>query len=75
METITLQGPVVILPTEAYQTLLNRLTHLENMVNQMTQLMEDSQDIKIMREAEAEYHTGDAVDFATLLTEIQAENE
>ncbi|MFQ5399720.1 MAG: hypothetical protein ACE5E7_08995 [Anaerolineae bacterium] len=75
METVTLKGPIVILPAGEYQTLLNRLTQLENTVNQLTQLIQDMEDVKVMREAEAEYRSGDAVNFADLLAEVQAETE
>lgn len=75
METVTLQGPVIVLPAEEYQTLLSRLTQLEKMVNQLTRLIEDLEDVKVMREAEAEYRTGDAADFADLLAEVQEETE
>jgi hypothetical protein len=37
MDTITLQGPVIIVAKEEYQSLLDRLMHLENKVNQLTQ--------------------------------------
>ena len=72
METVTLQGPVVILTAEEYQQLLDRLTRLENIVKQLTRLLEDLEDVKVMREAEAEYRAGDAIDFASLLAEVQA---
>ena len=73
METVTLQGSIVILPAEEYQQLLARLTHLENVVGRLIQLLEDAEDLKVMREAEAEYFAGDSVDFATLLAEVQAD--
>ena len=75
METVTLHGPVVVLSAEEYQNLLNRLARLESIVNRLTQLMEDIEDIKVMREAEAEYLAGDAVDFADLLSEAQEEHD
>lgn len=75
METVTLHGPVVVLSAEEYQNLLNRLARLESIVNRLTQLMEDVEDIKVMREAEAEYLAGDAVDFADLLSQVQEERD
>lgn len=75
METVTLQGPVVILPAEQYQVLLGRLTKLETMVIQLSQMMEDLEDVKVMREAEAEYRAGDTMSFADLLIEAQTETE
>jgi PHD/YefM family antitoxin component YafN of YafNO toxin-antitoxin module len=75
METVTLHGPVVVLSAEEYQNLLNRLARLESIVNRLTQLMEDIEDIKVMREAEAEYLAGDVVDFADLLSEVQEERD
>lgn len=73
MESVTIQGPIVILPAEEYKDILNRLTQLENMVIQLTQLMEDLEDVKVMRETEAEYLAGDTASFAELLTEVQSE--
>lgn len=75
METVTLHGRVVVLSAEEYQNLLNRLARLESIVNRLTQLMEDVEDIKVMREAEAEYLAGDAVDFADLLSQVQEERD
>lgn len=75
METVTLHGPVVVLSAEEYQNLLNRLARLESIVNRLTQLMEDTEDIKVMREAEAEYLAGDVIDFADLLSEVQEEHD
>lgn len=75
METVTLHGPVVVLSAEEYQNLLNRLARLESIVNRLTQLMEDVEDIKVMHEAEVEYLAGDAVDFADLLSEVQEEHD
>ncbi|MFQ5420978.1 MAG: hypothetical protein ACE5EY_11530 [Anaerolineae bacterium] len=72
MNTVTLQGPVVVLPAEEYQALLGRLTQLENMVNHLTQMMEDLEDVMVMREAETEYRSGDAAGFADSLVETQA---
>jgi hypothetical protein len=73
MDTITLQGPVIIVAKEEYQSLLDRLMHLENKVNQLTQYIENLEDIKIMHEAEAEYFAGDTANFADLLIEAQTE--
>jgi hypothetical protein len=73
METVTLQGPIVILPAEEYQQLHDRLTHLETTVIRLTQRFEDLEDITLMREAEAEYFAGDTMDFASLLAEVQTE--
>lgn len=75
METVTLHGPVVVLSAEEYQNLLNRLAKLENTVKRLAQVMEDLEDIKAMREAEAEYLAGDVVDFADLLSEVQEERD
>ena len=75
METVTLHGPVVVLSAEEYQNLLNRLAKLESTVKRLAQVMEALEDIKAMREAEAEYLTGDVVDFADLLSEVQEERD
>jgi hypothetical protein len=55
--------------------LINRITQLESVVNRLTKLLEDLEDLKVMYEAEAEYRAGDAVSFADLMTEVQAETE
>ena len=75
METVTLQGPVIVLPADEYKAILNRLTQLEQRVNQLTQSVEDFDDIKAMHEAETEYRTGDAITFDDLLAEMQTERE
>ncbi len=72
MTTVTLEGPVVVLPEEEYQHLLSRLDRLEGLVAQWG---EDREDLRVMREAEVEYRTGDAASFADLLVEVQAERK
>jgi hypothetical protein len=74
METVTLQGPVVVLPEAEYRTLLNRLTRLETMVVRLAQVIEDFEDVQIMRESEEAYRVGDSIAFADLLAEVQADN-
>ncbi len=73
METVTLQGPVVILPADDYRNLLDRISRLEKVVGQLVRLLEDADDIRAMREAEVEYQTGDRISFDELLAEIEAE--
>lgn len=70
MNTVTLQGPVVVLPEKDYEQLLVRLTLLEQLVAEWA---ENREDIGMMREAEVEYRTGDSASFADLLAEIRAE--
>lgn len=70
MTTVTIEGPVVMLPEEEYQHLVSRLARLEGLV---AQWMEDREDLRVMREAEIDYRTGDAASFAELLAEVQAE--
>ncbi len=70
MTTVTIEGPVVMLPEEEYQHLVSRLARLEGLV---AQWLEDREDLRVMREAEIDYRTGDAASFAELLTEVQAE--
>ncbi len=69
METVTLQGPVVVIPAQEYETIMNRLSQLEQSVQALTQLLENRDDIKAMRETEAAYFTGDAVSFTDVLAE------
>jgi hypothetical protein len=73
MDTVTLQGPVVVLPADDYAKLLDRVTRLEKMVAHLARLLEDADDVRAMREAEVEYRTSDAAAFDDLLTEIDAE--
>ncbi len=75
METVTLQGPVVVIPAKEYETIMNRLSQLEKSVQVLTQLLENKDDITTMRETEAAYFAGDAVSFADVLAEVQAEDE
>ncbi len=70
MTTVTIEGPVVMLPEEEYQHLVSRLARLEGLV---AQWLEDREDLRVMREAEIDYRTGDAASFAELLAEVQAE--
>lgn len=70
MNTVTLQGPVVVLPEKDYEQLLVRLTLLEQLVAEWA---ENREDIGMMREADVEYRTGDSASFADLLAEIRAE--
>jgi len=73
METVTLQGPVVVLPSEVYQNLVSRIAQLESAVAQLARLLEDLSDIRAMREAEAEYQAGDGAGFEDLLAEIEVD--
>lgn len=73
MDAMTLEGPVVIIPQATYSQLVNRISQLESTVAQLTQFLERLDDVKVMREAEAEYWAGDRVDFADLLAEVQSE--
>ena len=73
MDAVTLQGPVVVLPADDYAKLLDRVTRLEKMVARLARVLEDADDIRTLREAEAEYRTGDAAAFDDLLAEIDAE--
>ena len=73
MDAVTLQGPVVVLPADDYAKLLDRVTRLEKMVARLARVLEDADDIRALREAEAEYRTGDAAAFDDLLAEIDAE--
>ena len=70
MDSITLQGPAVVLPADAYHDLLNRLDMLEKRFDLLATRLEDSEDLRIMREAEIEYQSGDAVSFADLVAAV-----
>jgi hypothetical protein len=73
MDTVTLQGPVVVLPEHDYQNLLDRIGRLEKTITQLVHLLEDRDDIRVMREAEVEYQAGDRSTFDELLAEVEAE--
>jgi len=73
MDTVTLEGPVVILPADDYRNLLDRITRLEKVVSRLVRLLEDVDDVRAMREAEVEYQAGDRISFDELLAEIEAE--
>lgn len=73
MDTVTLQGPVVILSAEDYAKLIDRVARLEKAVARLARLLEDADDRRAMREAEAEYHAGDTIAFDDLLAEIDTE--
>ena len=73
MEQVTLQGPVVVLPEQDYRELLARIVRLEKVVAGLPRLLEDRDDIRVMREAEVEYQAGDQIAFDDLLAEVVAE--
>ena len=73
MDTVMLQGPVVVLSAEDYAKLLDRVARLEKAVTRLAGLLEDASDLRAMREAEVEYQTGDTAAFDDLLAEIDAE--
>jgi hypothetical protein len=73
MDTVMLQGPVVVLSAEDYTKLLDRIARLEKVVIRLARLLEDASDVRAMREAEVEYQTGDTAAFDDLLAEIDAE--
>jgi hypothetical protein len=73
MEQVTLQGPVVVLPEQDYRELLERIIRLEKIVAGFSRLLEDRDDIRVMREAEVEYQAGDQIAFDDLMAEVDAE--
>ena len=73
--TVIHHDPVVTLPADSYQKLVERVDRLEQLLYQLVQLAEDKDDVRVMREAEVEYRLGDSVPFDELLAEIQAESE
>jgi hypothetical protein len=70
MEQVTLQGPVVVLPEQDYRELLTRIVRLEKNVAGLSRLLEDRDDIRVMREAEVEYQAGDQIAFDDLLADF-----
>jgi hypothetical protein len=73
MESVTLQGSVVVLSEKEYQNFIDRISRLEKMVDYLVTVIEDREDIQYMREAEADYRAGDSIPFADLLAEVKAE--
>ncbi|HEY4723470.1 MAG TPA: hypothetical protein VII92_16565 [Anaerolineae bacterium] len=73
MEQVTIQGPVVILPEQDYRELLDRIVRLEKIVAGLSRLLEDRDDLRVMREAEVEYQAGDQIAFDDLMAEVVAE--
>jgi hypothetical protein len=73
MESVTLQGSVVVLSEKEYQNFTDRISRLEKMVEYLVTVIEDREDIQYMRQAEADYRTGDSIPFADLLAEVKAE--
>ena len=73
MDTVMLQGPVVVLSAEDYAKLLDRVARLEKTVTRLARLLADASDVRAMREAEVEYQTGDTAAFDDLLAEIDAD--
>jgi hypothetical protein len=64
---------VVVLSEKEYQNFTDRISRLEKMVEYLVTVIEDREDIQYMREAEADYRTGDSIPFADLLAEVKAE--
>lgn len=75
MEPVTIQGPVVILPANEYQTIVSRLNQLDHEIRHLVQRMEDLEDIEAIREVEAAHRAGAGVAFSALLAEIQTETD
>jgi hypothetical protein len=75
MENVTLQQDAVVLSEKEYQKIIERINRLEKMVESLVTLIEDREDLQIMRETEAVYRTGDTVAFADLLAEVRNETE
>ena len=73
METVTLQGPVVVLQAGDYHNMVDRISQLENIIGKFAQLFENLEDVQMMRQAEVEYQAGDRIAFDELLTEIETE--
>ena len=60
---------------ESYQQLVERVDRLEKLIQKLIQIAEDRDDVQVMREAEVEYRSGDAVAFDDLVAEILTEEE
>jgi len=72
METITVQGPVVLLPAGDYHALLNRISGLENVIQKLAQQLQDMEDIYLMQEAERDDERGAGRPFEEFVAELEA---
>ena len=75
METKVVNDSSTTVSLELYQRLAERVDRLEQLIQKLIQMAEDKEDIRVMREAEIEYRTGDAVAFDELIAEILSEKE
>ena len=71
MEMITIQGPVVLLPAEDYQTLFNRIVGLEDMVRKLAQQLQDLEDVRVMQAAERDDEHGEGRPFEDFVAELE----
>ncbi len=58
---------------ESYSQLVERIDRLEKLVLKLIEIAENREDVQIMREAEIEYRSGDAIAFEKLVSEILIE--
>ncbi len=72
METITIQGQVVLLPAGDYNALLNRVTGLERVVARLTQQLQDWEDLRFMRDAENDAERGGGRPFEDFIAELES---
>ena len=75
METKVAKDTSVTAVPESYQHLVERVDRLEQLIQKLIQIAEDREDVQVMREAEVEYRTGDAIAFDDLIAEILSEKE
>ena len=62
--TVTLQGPVVVLPLEEYQAILDRLEAIEELLDDT--FLSSPALLQELKEARADYQVGEGGDYAEL---------
>jgi hypothetical protein len=72
METVTVQGPVVLLPAEDYRQLLDRIARLESILGELAQQLQDREDIRFMLEGEADDERGEGRPLEEFVAELRA---
>ena len=71
--TITFEGPVVLLPLEEYESLMERLESLEDLLDE--ELLTSSVLLQELREARADYKAGKGGNYRGLRKKLLARDE
>ena len=71
--TITLEGPVVLLPLEEYESLMDRLENLEDLLDE--KLLTSSVLLQELQEARADYKAGKGGSYRELRKRLLARDE